>query len=75
MRSRKYKNWRVKCDENGFIWIWCDHKFTVGSMKIDEVHEYLLEFVGPSDDIAYVGFKEEELKIKGKKFLEVMNES
>lgn len=74
-RRTKYSSWRIRCDKEGFIWIWQDHKFTIGSDFIEEIHQYLLEYVGPTDDITYIGFREEELTIKGKRFLEVMNES
>jgi hypothetical protein len=74
-KRTKYSYWKVICDKNGFIWVWQDSKFTVGGEEIDELHEWMVQFVSPTDDLTYIGFREEELKIKGKKFLEVMNGS
>lgn len=69
-----YQSWKLKCNEHGEIWIWCDHKFRIASWSIDEIHQYLKEFVKPADDIEYVGFGKGDCKIKGKRFLEKHNE-
>lgn len=70
----KNSNWKIKKGPSNMIYLYCNAKTMVWSMKIDEIHQYLKEFVKPEDVITYSGFEKEERKIKGKKLLEVLNE-
>lgn len=70
----KNHNWKIRKESQDWIYLYCDSKTRVWSMNIDEIHQYLKEFVKSEDIIIYSGFNKEDHKIKGKKLLEVLSE-
>ena len=73
MAKKKVKTsssyWRIIEQEDGEIFIFNDSKFRIYSRKYEEIEDYLAEWVNPNDVMTFVGFREEDVQVKGKKFL------
>lgn len=72
MSKKGYSSWKIEADtKSSKIYIYEDYKFRVWFYHIDPAHDWLKEWVGPKDDLLYVNFQEQPVKVKGKKVLEL----